>query len=63
MDVAPFQLFSETFMEDPLFVCTFGQSQMSAINPIEKKRTVNAEKESTIQSWCKLLQVEIYYYV
>ena len=51
------QIFSEAFIEDPLFVCTFAQSAMSLVNSKQKIKSVKEEKNASVLFWCKVLQV------
>ncbi|XP_028417505.1 uncharacterized protein LOC114541907 [Dendronephthya gigantea] len=51
-------LFSEVFVEDPLFVCEVGQSQLSALESKSAgRRSVKERQQSLISTWCDLLEV------
>ncbi|XP_065070456.1 uncharacterized protein LOC135695319 isoform X3 [Rhopilema esculentum] len=50
-------IFSEAFIEDPLFVCTFAQSAMSLVNSKQKIKSVKEEKNASVLFWCKVLQI------
>ena len=45
-------------MEDPLFVCEVGQSQLSALETKSGgRRSVKERQQSLIKTWCHLLEV------
>eukprot|EP00794_Sanderia_malayensis_P005905 gene5905-6590_t len=50
-------LFSETFIEDPLLVSNFGMSALSLMDLKGSRQSVKAEKMKVLKSWCQLLQV------
>jgi hypothetical protein len=53
-----FKIFSEVFVEDPLFVCEVGQSQLSALESKSAgRRSVKERQQALIKTWCDLLEV------
>ena len=59
LNLCPFQLFSEVFAEDPIFVCEVAQSLVNRASESKKggRKSVKEKQKILTDVWSKLLEV------
>lgn len=59
LNLWPFQLFSEVFAEDPIFICEVAQSLVNRASESKKggRKSVKEKQKILTDVWSKLLEV------